>query len=179
MRDDAGVYHDDNELQALHDRRRSRIGQADGEQVGKRISEHAERGEHRHDSEIARALEQLDESGAVEQQDHRHEHRAGEQLADAQQPDGVDLVMGEQVARRRSREAPENTAQKCGHHADDQATRLAIVQAFANRSATSARSGVGIGARFDGRSEAHALTLVLARFQLLLCHAHPPSNLIP
>lgn len=95
MRDDAGVYHDDNELQALHDRRRSRIGQADGEQVGKRISEHAERREHRHDGEMARVLEQLYEAGAVEQDDHHHEHRAGKQLADTQQPDGVDLVMGE------------------------------------------------------------------------------------
>lgn len=95
MRDDAGVYHDDDELQTLHDRRRSRIGQADGEQVGKRISKHAERREHRHDRQVARVLEQLYEADTVEQDDHHHEHRAGEQLADAQQPDGVDLVMGE------------------------------------------------------------------------------------
>ena len=43
---------------------------------------------------MARVLEQLYKAGAIEQNDHHHEHRAGKQLADAQQPDGVDLVMG-------------------------------------------------------------------------------------
>lgn len=95
MRDDAGVHHDDHELQALHDGRSAGVGQADRKEVGERVAEHAERGEHRHDSEMARVLEQLYEAGTVEQDDHHHEHRASKQLADAQQPDGVDLVMGE------------------------------------------------------------------------------------
>lgn len=119
-RDNAGIYHDEHELKALHDGRSAGVGQANRKQIGKRVAKHTEQGEHCHNRQVARVLEQLHKANAVEQQNDDHEHSTSEKLAYAEQPNGVDLVVREQVTCRRTGKAPKDTAEQRGEHPNEQ-----------------------------------------------------------
>ena len=175
---DAGISHDDDQLQALKDRRGSGVGQAHGRKIAKLVEQQAKGGKEQQLLAVGRRRPKLNQACAVARDNHSHKEQAGENLSYAHKPQRIDMVGIEQKTRAGAREAPKRAAHERSQHAHDHLARLGVVEAVAPCTAGAAAELIGalghINVRYIGHR--HRSPCAFDLLDTLFAHPAPPKQ---
>lgn len=175
---DAGISHDDDQLQALKDRRGSGVGQAHGRKIAKLVEQQTKGGKEQQLLAVGRCRPKLDQARTVARDDHDHKEQTGKNLAHAHEPQRIDMVGIEQEARAGAREAPKRATHERSQHAQRHLARRRIVKALTPCTAGATAELVGalghINVRYIGHR--HRSPCAFDLLDTLFAHPTPPKQ---
>ncbi len=176
--DNAGVSHNDDQLQALKHRRGSGIGQAHGRKIAELVEQQAKSGKKQQLSAVGGRGPEFNQTLAIARDHHGHKEQTGENLAHTHKPQGINVIGIEQEARAGTRKTPKRTTHQRGQNARNHLARRRTVQAVAPCTAGTAAelvSALGhINVRYIGHR--HRSPCAFDLLDTLFAHSTPPKQ---